>query len=89
MHIISKQKSNLLSTYFLHLQGFLAFLQKSSAMTLNATDEVLLEAVPPLFTPGVTSDLRLNCSFDPDLGSDFSVLMSLILSKADGANGYT
>jgi len=48
---------------------------------ISATENVVIVATPEAIHDGFTSSLNVNCSFSPTPGSDFSTVMSLILSK--------
>jgi len=48
---------------------------------ISATENVAIVATPEAIHDGFTSSLNVNCSFSPTPGSDFSTVMSLILSK--------
>ena len=49
--------------------------------SINVTHDALITATPSLIQPGLSDSLDINCSFAHALGSDFSTVMSLILSK--------
>ena len=48
----------------------------------SAISDLRIEAKPSAISEGFTKHLSLNCSYHRSAGSDFSTLMSLILSKA-------